>query len=65
MMAGLRWLVEGRDAGGHPLRVIFTQDDLNRLVGSGYVGPSNATRIFQLPVPTAFGPGPINVRFAQ
>ncbi len=65
MMAALRWVVEGKDRAGHAQRVIFTQDDLNRLIGSGYVGPLNSTRTFQLPVPTPFGPGPISVRFIQ
>jgi fimbrial chaperone protein len=65
MMAAFKWVVSGTGRDGHALRIVFTQDDLSRLVGSGYVGPLDTTRIFKLPVPTPFGPGPIAVRFIQ
>lgn len=65
LMSGLRWVVEGTGLNGQPLRQIFTQSDLNRLVGTGYVPPLTGERTFQLPVPAAFGPGPIQVRFVR
>lgn len=65
MMAALRWVVEGTGADGRPQQVIFTQADLNRVIGTGYVGPLTGVRTFRLPVPTPFSTGPIRVRFMR
>lgn len=65
MMAGLTWIVSGQDANGQPKTQTFTPDDLNQILGSGYIGGMTDSRTFRLPVETAFGPGPISVRFRQ
>jgi len=65
MMGGLRWIVDGAGKDGKPLQASFTIDQLNQFIGSGYLGPLGATRTYSLPTPTAFGPGPIRVRFVQ
>lgn len=65
MMSGLRWVVDGTNTAGRPQQVVFTLEDLNRIIGTGYVGPLNGVRTFRLPVPTAFGTGPIRVRFMR
>lgn len=65
MMSGLRWVVDGTGTNGRPQQVIYTLEDLNRIIGTGYVGPLTGVRTFRLPVPTAFGTGPIRVRFMR
>ena len=65
MMAGLRWIVEGTGRDGRRLRLAIPPEDLNRLIGTGYIAPLGGTRTFQIPLSEAFGPGPITVRFAQ
>ncbi|MBX3561930.1 MAG: molecular chaperone [Sphingomonas sp.] len=65
MMAGLRWVIDGTSESGEPLQQIFTPEELNRLIGVGYLAPLDGTRTFRLPVETAFGSGPIRVRFAR
>jgi fimbrial chaperone protein len=65
MMAGLRWVIDGKGLDGQPLQQVFSQEELNRLIGAGYLAPVNGVRTFRLPVATAFGPGPIQVRFAR
>jgi fimbrial chaperone protein len=65
LMSGLRWVVEGTGTNGQAVSHIFTQGDLNRLIGTAYVPPLTGERTFQLPVPAAFGPGPIRVRFVR
>lgn len=65
MMAGATWTIEGKDTAGKPLTVTLTQDDLNRSVGVGYLAALTGRRTFQVPTGTAFGPGPIKVRFGK
>jgi fimbrial chaperone protein len=62
-MAGIGWRFEGRGTDGKPLRVELKPDELGHLVGTGYVGPGGSERVFQVPVPTAFGDAPIRVSF--
>lgn len=65
MMAGLRWVISGKGVDGQPVEQIYSQEQLNRLVGVGYLAPLDGVRTFQLPVDKAFGTGPIQVRFAR
>lgn len=63
MMAGLRWLVEGTGTDGRPLRIGIEPQELNRVIGTGYVPPLDGTRTFRIPLLAEFGEGPITVRF--
>lgn len=63
MVAGAKWTIEGKDAGGKPLSVVLTQEDLNREIGAGYVAALKGQRTFQVRTGTAFGAGAIKVRF--
>lgn len=61
MMANFGWQLEGTDKDGEWLRVDISPEELNRVVGTGYV-PAQGERVFRLPVP-GFGPGPIKLSF--
>lgn len=63
MMANFGWQLEGTGKDGKWLRVDLSPEELNRLVGSGYV-PARGERSFRVPV-SGFGPGPIKLTFAQ
>lgn len=63
MMSAFGWQLEGKDTAGKWLRVDVSPDDLNRVVGTGYV-PAQGERTFRLPVP-GFGPYPIKLSFKQ
>jgi len=65
MMGGLVWVVSGTGRDGKPLQVVYTLQQLNALIGSGYIGPLGAERTYSLPTPTPFAPGPLKVRFRQ
>lgn len=65
MMSALKWVIEGKDTEGKPLRVLLTEEDLNRGIGSGYVQGGGGTRVFRFPVVKAFGSAPINVKFVK
>ncbi len=65
MMSALKWIIEGKDTAGKPLRVLLSEEDLNRGIGSGYVPGGGGTRVFRFGVVKAFGPGPINVKFVK
>lgn len=64
MMAAFGWRMDGIDTAGKPLRVEVTPEELNRLVGTGYV-PALGERTFRFPVATAFGPQPIRLTFVR
>lgn len=63
MMSTFGWLLEGADQQGKWLRVDVSPEELNRVVGTGYV-PAQGERTFRLPI-TGFGPGPIKLSFKQ
>jgi fimbrial chaperone protein len=65
MMSALKWVVDGKDAEGKPLRIVIPEDDLNRGVGSGYIAGGGGIRTYRFPVVKAFGPGPITVKFSK
>jgi len=65
MMAGMKWLLEGKGPDGKDVRWLLTPEDLNKTIGTGYVGPLGGTRTFRIPLATQFGPGPIKVKFIQ
>jgi fimbrial chaperone protein len=65
MMSAVNWILTGRDRQGRPLNKTFTSEELNRLVGTGYVAALAQNRRFRLPVETPFGSGPIQVRFRR
>lgn len=64
MMAGLRWILDGKGTDGKPLRILVAPEELSRSIGSGYV-PGQGSRTFRFGIPKAFGPGPITVKFAK
>ncbi|MBO9623978.1 MAG: molecular chaperone [Sphingomonas sp.] len=64
MMAALKWVLEGKDPAGKPARVVISEEDLSRGVGSGYV-PAGGRRVFRFPLARTFGPGPITVKFMK
>ncbi len=65
MMAGIKWQLEGKDKAGKPLRIVLTQDDLNKTVGTGYIAALGGKRTFRIPLTVEFGPAPISVKFIQ
>lgn len=65
MMSALKWVLEGKDVDGKPMRITISEEDLSRGVGSGYVPGGNGVRVFRFPVVKAFGPGPISVKFLK
>jgi fimbrial chaperone protein len=65
MMSAAKWTIEGADRAGKPLKVEVSPDELNRVVGVGYLAPAGGLRTFQVPTAAAFGPGPIKVRFGR
>src|SRR5581483_2755418 len=65
MMGGLVWVLDGRGQDGKPLQVVYGLEQLDRYIGSGYIGPLGAERTYSLPTPAPFAPGPIKVRFRQ
>jgi fimbrial chaperone protein len=64
MMAGLKWLIEGKGRDGKLQRILVSEEELSRTLGSGYV-PGLGTRTFRFGIPQAFGPGPITVKFIK
>jgi fimbrial chaperone protein len=65
MMSALRWVIEGTDTAGKPQRILVQPEELSRAIGSGYVPGGGGTRVYQFPIPKAFGPGPIKVKFLR
>lgn len=63
MMSNFGWQLEGTDKNGKWLRVDLSAEELNRIIGTGYV-PALGERAFRIPV-AGFGPGPIKLTFAQ
>lgn len=63
MMSNFGWLLEGVDPQGKWLRVDVSPEELNRVVGTGYV-PAQGQRTFRLPI-AGFGSGPIKLSFKQ
>jgi fimbrial chaperone protein len=63
MMSNFGWLLEGTDPQGKWLRVDVSPEELNRVVGTGYV-PAQGQRTFRLPI-AGFGSGPIKLSFKQ
>ncbi|HEU4960213.1 MAG TPA: fimbria/pilus periplasmic chaperone [Sphingomonas sp.] len=64
MMAGSTWTIDGTGADGKPLHVVLKEEDLNRLIGAGYLAPLGGQRTFQIPTDAPFGSQPIKVRFS-
>ena len=65
MMSGVRWILEGKDKAGKPLKLVVTPDEINRQVGVGYLAPLGGTRTFTLPTSAGFGPSPIKISFVS
>lgn len=63
MMAGVRWVLEGKDKAGKPLKLTVTPDEINREIGVGYLPPLGGTRTFKLPTSAEFGSAPIKISF--
>ncbi|UYY59369.1 molecular chaperone [Sphingomonas sp. S2-65] len=65
LMAQLRWVLEGTGTDGKALRLLVSSEELSRAIGSGYVPAAGGVRTYQLAVVSAFGPGPIKVKFLR
>lgn len=65
MMSAVKWVFIGTAPNGKPVRYVATQEDISRVVGSGYIAGNGGRRIFRFPVGSAFGPGPISVKFSK
>lgn len=65
MMAALKWVVEGKDAAGKPQRVVVSEEELSRAIGSGYIAGGGGVRIYRFPIARAFAPGPVTVKFTK
>lgn len=65
MMAGLTWIIEGKDVDGEMVRLVLAPEDLNKVIGTGYVAAVDGERTFRIPTRGAFAPGPLSVRFQQ
>lgn len=63
MMSALKWVLDGKGTDGKPQRILISQEDLNRGIGSGYVAGGGGVRTFQLPIVKEFGTGPITLKF--
>lgn len=65
LMAGSTWTIEGTGVDHHPLKVVLTRDDLNHILGAGYVAALGGQRSFKVPTGKAFADAPIRVRFSD
>ncbi|AMK18315.1 MULTISPECIES: fimbrial biogenesis chaperone [Sphingobium] len=65
MMAGVRWVLEGKDKAGKPLKLTVMPDEINREIGVGYLPPLGGTRTFKLPTAAEFGSAPIKISFVN
>ena len=54
MMSGIRWLLEGTGKDGKSLKLVISTDDLNRVVGTGYVPAGGGVPRFSAADHTAF-----------
>lgn len=64
LMAGATWTIEGTGADHQPVKVTLTRDDLNHLLGAGYVPALGGRRTFKVPTGQVFADGPIKVKFS-
>jgi len=65
MMSALKWIFEGKDTAGKPLRLVISEEELSRGVGSAYIPGGGGVRVFRFPVSQAFGSGPISLKFIK
>ncbi len=63
MLAGARWVIDGTGIDKQPIHVELSREDLSRLIGVGYLAPSNGTRVFEVPIGKTFAPGSVKIRF--
>ena len=63
MLAGARWIIDGTGTDNQPIHVELSREDLSRLIGVGYIAPTNGTRLFDVPIGKAFAPGSVKIRF--
>lgn len=64
MMSEFAWRIDGTGLDGKPLRLLLKPEDLNRVVGTGYV-PALGKRAFRFPVTTPFAAKPIKLSFVR
>ncbi|QAY75719.1 fimbria/pilus periplasmic chaperone [Sphingosinicella sp. BN140058] len=64
MMAGMGWRLEGTDSQGKAMRIDIKPEELNRVLGTGYV-PALGERSFKLPLVEPFAAKPIKVSFTK
>lgn len=63
MLAGAAWIIDGLGPDKQPIHLELAREDLSRLIGVGYVAPTNGTRSFDVPVGKQFLPGSVKIRF--
>jgi fimbrial chaperone protein len=64
LMAGATWTITGTGPDHKPVTVTLTRDDLNHILGAGYVPAIDGRRTFRVPTKQAFDSGPIKVKFS-
>lgn len=66
MMSAVRWVVEGIGVGGKPEKILITPDELNRVIGTGYVAGGGGVRNYQIPLAIPLkADTPVSVKFLQ
>lgn len=65
LMAGSTWTIEGTGLDHHPQKIVLTHDDLNHILGAGYVAALNGRRTFLVPTGKPFAAAPIKISFAK
>ncbi|MGN6621722.1 MAG: fimbria/pilus periplasmic chaperone [Sphingomonas sp.] len=64
MMAGSTWTIDGTGADGKSVHLVLKEEDLDRLIGAGYLAPLGGERTFQIPTDAPFANKPIKVSFS-
>lgn len=65
MMAGVGWVVEGTTVKGEKIRLVLSPEELNKVLGTGYVAAIDGERTFRIPTNAEFNSEPLSVRFQQ
>ena len=63
MLAGARWVIDGTGTDKQPIHIELSREDLSRLIGVGYIAPTNGIRTFDVPLDKSFAPGSVKIRF--
>jgi len=63
MLAGARWVIDGTGTDKQPIHIELSREDLSRLIGVGYIAPTNGVRTFDVPLDKSFAPDSVKIRF--